>query len=135
MVDNVLKRFRRIDILVNNAGISIQKPILETTLDDWFRVINTNLTSAFLCSKAVGRIMIKQGGGVIINIASVHGPYVAIPRRVAYTTSKAGLDGLTRTIAVEQARYRIRAVCVAPGWIATERVLDLIRKGCNLFGV
>lgn len=129
MVNKVLERFGRIDILVNNAGISIQKPILETTLDDWFRVINTNLTSAFLCSKAVGRVMIKQGGGVIINIASVHGPYIAIPRRVAYTASKAGLDGLTRAIAVEWARYGIRAVCVAPGWIATERVLDLIRRG------
>lgn len=128
MVSKTLERFGRIDILVNNAGISIQKPLLEMTLEDWRRVIDINLTGVFLCTQAVARVMVQQGRGVIVNMASSLG-FVAIPRRAAYSASKAGVIGLTRELAVELAPYGIRVVGVAPGWIATQRVLNLAKKG------
>jgi len=128
MVSKTLERFGRIDILFNNAGISIQKSLLEMTLEDWRRVIDVNLTGVFLCSQAVARVMIQQRRGVIINMASSLG-FVAIPRRAAYCASKAGVIGLTRELAVELAPYGIRVVAVAPGWIATQRVLNLAKRG------
>ncbi|PUA33660.1 MAG: hypothetical protein B7O98_04410 [Zestosphaera tikiterensis] len=128
MVSKTLERFGRIDILVNNAGISIQKPLLEMALEDWRRVIDINLTGVFLCTQAVARVMVQQGRGVIVNMASSLG-FVAIPRRAAYSASKAGVIGLTRELAVELAPYGIRVVGVAPGWIATQRVLNLAKKG------
>jgi len=128
MVSKTLERFGRIDILVNNAGISTQKPLLEMTLEDWRRVIDINLTGVFLCTQAVARVMVQQGRGVIVNMASSLG-FVAIPRRAAYSASKAGVIGLTRELAVELAPYGIRVVGVAPGWIATQRVLNLAKKG------
>jgi len=128
MVSKTLERFGRIDILFNNAGISIQKSLLEMTLEDWRRVIDVNLTGVFLCSQAVARVMIQQRRGVIINMASSLG-FVAIPRRAAYCASKAGIIGLTRELAVELAPYGIRVVGIAPGWIATQRVLNLANRG------
>jgi len=128
MVSKTLERFGRIDILFNNAGISIQKSLLEMTLEDWRRVIDVNLTGVFLCSQAVARVMIQQRRGVIINMASSLG-FVAIPRRAAYCASKAGVIGLTRELAVELAPYGIRVVAIAPGWIATQRVLNLAKRG------
>jgi len=128
MVKKTLDAFGKIDILINNAGIAIQKPALEMTLDEWKKIIDVNLTGVFLCSQAVGRVMVKQGGGVIINMASMLG-FIAIPKRSAYCASKAGVIGLTKELAVEWAKYGIRVVGVAPGWVATKRVIELTKKG------
>jgi len=128
MVKTAVDNFGRVDILVNNAGIAMQKPALEMTLEDWQKIINVNLTGVFLCSQAVGKVMVKQGGGVIINMASMLG-YLGLPRRSAYCASKAGVIGLTKELAVEWAEQGIRVVAIAPGWVATERVVNLIKKG------
>ncbi len=127
-VGKVVEKHGRIDILVNNAGAFLQKPALEMDLEDWNRVINVNLTAVFLVSQAVAKYMVKLGGGVIINISSMLG-LMGLELRSAYCASKAGVIGLTKALAVEWAKYGIRVVAVAPGYIATERVIDLARRG------
>jgi 3-oxoacyl-[acyl-carrier protein] reductase len=129
IVKVTLEKYGRIDILVNNAGIAIQKAAIDMDLSDWQRVIDINLTAVFLCSQAVAKHMIKSGrGGVIINISSMLG-FMGLELRSAYCASKAGVIGLTKALAVEWGKYGIRVVAVAPGYVATERVIDLIRRG------
>ncbi len=128
MVEKAVEKFGKVDILINNAGIAIQKPALDMTLEEWRRIIDVNLTGVFLCSQAAARVMVKHGGGVIINMASMLG-FIAIPKRSAYCASKAGVIGLTKELAVEWAKYGIRVVGVAPGWVATRRVIELTKKG------
>jgi NAD(P)-dependent dehydrogenase (short-subunit alcohol dehydrogenase family) len=115
-----LDRLGRLDILINNAGIS---PVLARSealaLADWKRILEVNLTGAFICSQAAGRQMLADGGGSIINISSVHGR-VGSPRLAAYAASKGGLELLTRTLAVEWADRNVRVNAVAPGYFATE---------------
>jgi NAD(P)-dependent dehydrogenase (short-subunit alcohol dehydrogenase family) len=111
-------RFGRLDALVNNAGIAIFKPILATTLDDWSRVLAVNLTGPFLCSQACVPIMRKNGGGAIVNIASISG-LRASTLRVAYGTSKAGVIQLTKQQAAEFGEFGIRANAIAPGPVDT----------------
>jgi meso-butanediol dehydrogenase/(S,S)-butanediol dehydrogenase/diacetyl reductase len=112
------RAFARIDALVNNAGVAVFKPILETTLEDWNRVLSTNLTGAFICSQACAPVMLRTGGGSIVNIASISG-LRASTLRVAYGTSKAGLIQLTQQLAVELGAVGIRANCIAPGPVDT----------------
>lgn len=111
-------RFGRIDALVNNAGIAIFKPILEVTLEDWSKVMATNLTGPFLMTQAVAPLMRDQGGGAIVNITSISG-LRASTLRVAYGTSKAGLAHLTKQQAAELGEYGIRVNAVAPGPVDT----------------
>ncbi|WP_374304305.1 SDR family NAD(P)-dependent oxidoreductase [Ferrovibrio sp.] len=111
-------RFGRVDALVNNAGIAIFKPILEVTLEDWSRVIATNLTGPFLMTQAVAPLMRDQGGGAIVNVTSISG-LRASTLRVAYGTSKAGLAHLTKQQAAELGEYGIRVNAVAPGPVDT----------------
>ena len=118
VVDATVERFGTIDILVNNAGISWGERPEAMTLAQWKKVIDVNLTGAFLCSQAVGREMIKHRYGRIINIASiagmqgnVNGPYYA-----GYAASKAGLMGLTRELAASWGRHGIRVNAIAPGF-------------------
>jgi NAD(P)-dependent dehydrogenase (short-subunit alcohol dehydrogenase family) len=111
-------RWGRIDVLVNNAGIDDDTPFLEIDRARWRAVVDTNLTGVFLMSQAVGREMAKTGGGVILHTASIDasggdGPYAA------YNASKAGLLGLSRTMALELAAHRIRSNCVSPGFTHT----------------
>jgi NAD(P)-dependent dehydrogenase (short-subunit alcohol dehydrogenase family) len=117
-VERARARFGRIDALVNNAGISVFKPMLEVTLEEWQRVMAVNLTGPFLMTQAVAPIMRDQGSGAIVNIASISG-LRASTLRVAYGTSKAGLAHLTRQQAVELAQYGIRVNAVAPGPVDT----------------
>jgi NAD(P)-dependent dehydrogenase (short-subunit alcohol dehydrogenase family) len=120
VVDQVVKQFSRIDILVNNAGISpIWKRVEETGKDAWDQIIATNLTGAFLCAQAVGKVMIKQKSGRIINMTSVGGK-VALPRLVAYCASKAGIISLTQVLAAEWAQHNILVNAIGPSYVETE---------------
>src|SRR6201996_8932460 len=111
-------RFRRLDALVNNAGIAVFSPLLETTDQDWSRVLAVNLTGPFLCTKAAAPLMREQGGGAIVNITSISAVR-ASTLRSAYGTSKAGLAHLTKQLAVELASLGIRVNGVAPGPVDT----------------
>jgi gluconate 5-dehydrogenase len=120
VVNQVMKQFSRIDILVNNAGISpIWKRAEDTSKEDWEQIIATNLTGAFLCAQAVGKVMIKQKSGKIINMTSVGGE-VALPRLVAYCASKAGIISLTQVLAAEWAQHNILVNAIGPSYVETD---------------
>lgn len=128
-IEEAFRRFGKVNILVNNAGIAIQRAAIDMELSEWQRVIDINLTGVFICSQAFAKRLIKDGvGGVIINISSMLGK-TGLELRSAYCASKAGVIGLTKSLAVEWGKYGIRVVAVAPGYIATQRVIELVRKG------
>ena len=108
-----------IDVLVNNAGITFARKSLELTDEEWERMLSTNLTSMFRCARAVAPSMIARGGGRIINLGSMWGR-MGVPQFAAYCVSKAGVDALTRCLAVEWARHGIRVNGLAPGYIRTD---------------
>lgn len=112
-------RWGRLDILVNNAGINIRKPAQQLGLDEWHRVLDTNLTSAFLCARAVYPVMKAGGSGKIINIGSIMSIFGAgfLP---VYAASKGGIVQLTKALASGWARDNIQVNAVLPGWIDTE---------------
>ncbi|NBS72042.1 MAG: SDR family oxidoreductase [Betaproteobacteria bacterium] len=118
-VDTIEKYFGRIDAWVNNAGVAVFKPILQTTFEEWRYVLSTNLEGAFLCTQACAPVMLKTGGGSIVNIASISG-LRASTLRVAYGTSKAALIHLTKQQAVKLGNVGIRVNVVAPGPVDTE---------------
>ncbi|CAA9415777.1 MAG: 3-oxoacyl-[acyl-carrier protein] reductase [uncultured Rubrobacteraceae bacterium] len=119
MVEAVMGEFGRVDVLVNNAGVSRIVPAEETTLADWRRVLEVNLTGPFLMSREVGKEMLSGGEGSIINVSSVAG-LLGIADRAAYNASKHGLVGLTRTLAAEWGGRGVRVNAVCPGWVKTE---------------
>lgn len=119
MVKSVLDAHGRIDILMNNAGVGGNTPFLETSLADWNRIVGINLTGAFLVAQAVAREMVKTGGGKIVNIASLSGQRGG-NGRAAYGSAKAGLELLTKVMAVELAPHNINVNNIAPGAIETE---------------
>ncbi len=118
MVEAILGQFGRIDILVNNAGITRDRLILRMTEEDWDAVLDVNLKGTFHCTKAVIRHMAKQRSGKIVNIASVSGE-MGNPGQANYSASKAGVIGLTKTIAREFAARGINVNAIAPGFIQT----------------
>lgn len=120
-VQRIVKEFRRIDILVNNSAIRSHKSILEISEEEWRSVIDTNLTGVFLCCKAVGPVMIRQGGGRIINISSRSGVR-GRANFAAYCASKGGLNQLNRALALEWAPHNILVNAVAPGMMNTDSV-------------
>lgn len=117
-VRGIEERFCRIDALINNAGIADFMPILETPLETWSRILAVNLTGPFICTQACAPVMLKNGGGSIVNIVSISG-YRASTLRVAYGTSKAGLMQLTRQQAAELGDKGIRVNAIAPGPVDT----------------
>jgi len=118
MVEAILEKFGKIDILVNNAGITRDKLILRMTEEDWDAVLNVNLKGTFNCTKVVVRHMAKQRSGKIVSIASVVGE-MGNAGQANYSASKAGVIGLTKTIAREFAQRRINVNAIAPGYIET----------------
>jgi len=139
MVEATLSQFGRIDVLINNAGISWGAPVEEMRLEDWNKVIETNLTGTFLCAQAVGKVMIRQGrgensarknsAGKIINVASVAGLGGApaeLPA-IGYHASKGGVISFTKDLACKWASHNIQVNAIAPGWFPTHmsnRVLE-----------
>jgi NAD(P)-dependent dehydrogenase (short-subunit alcohol dehydrogenase family) len=126
-VAEVIKGFSRIDVLVNNAGINIPKRALDVTEDDWDRILDVNLKGVFFCAQAVGREMVRQGSGKIINIASQNG-VVGYYDRVAYCSSKAGVVNLTRVLAIEWAPYQVNVNAVAPTFVLTPLTEKMFAK-------
>jgi len=115
----VISVFGHVNALVNNAGVAVFKPVLETSFEEWRTVLGTNLDGAFICSQVFGRLIVEQGGGAIVNIASISG-LRASTLRVAYGTSKAALIQLTKQYAVELGNSNVRVNVIAPGPVDTE---------------
>ncbi len=121
VVDATLSQFGRVDILINNAGASWGAPVEEMRLEHWNKVIETNLTGTFLFSQAVGKVMITQRRGKIINIASVAGLHGAPPefQAIGYHASKGGVISFTRDLACKWGIHNIQVNAIAPGWFPT----------------
>lgn len=115
------EEYGRVDILVNNAGICRNTPALETPDAEWLEVFDINVNGVFWCSRAFGRVMVAQGQGSIINIASMSGLIVNKPQpQAAYNASKAAVAHLTRSLAAELAPFGVRVNTISPGYIGTE---------------
>ncbi len=121
LADTVLNKFGHIDVLINNAGICKHINAEKMSFKEWYDVINVNLNGVFLMSQAIGRVMIQQKKGSIINISSMSGIIVNTPQRqCAYNASKAGVIMLTKSLASEWAEYNIKVNTIAPGYMKTE---------------
>ncbi|MBI5032193.1 MAG: 2-dehydro-3-deoxy-D-gluconate 5-dehydrogenase KduD [Chloroflexi bacterium] len=124
IVGDIVAHLGRLDILVNNAGIIRRAPALEFSEKDWDDVIHINLRSVFFLSQAAGRVMAKQGGGKIINVASMLSFQggIIVP---SYTAAKSGVAGITKALANEWAKYKINVNAIAPGYMATENTAPI----------
>jgi NAD(P)-dependent dehydrogenase (short-subunit alcohol dehydrogenase family) len=126
LVQQISGRFGRIDVLVNNAGINMKKDFTEVTDDEFDRILHTNVKSVFTLSREVVKTMLPRKKGNIINISSMASQY-GIPKVIAYSASKAAIEGMTRAMAVELSPDGILVNCIAPGFIAT----DMSAKALN----
>ena len=121
----IIARFGEVNILINNAGINVRKSIDDLTLEDWRRVMDTNVTSAFLMCRALVPHMRGRGYGRILNMTSIMS-HVSIPNRVAYSSSKAALLGMTKALALELTSERITVNGISPGPFLTEMTRPLL---------
>ena len=130
VVDQTVRRFGKVDILINNAGVTWGEEPETMPLDKWQRVIDANLTGAFLFAQAAGRDMLKRQWGRIINIASIAGLHSSVsgPHYAAYAASKAGLMGLTRELAASWGARGIRVNAIAPGFFHSRMADAVIEK-------
>ena len=126
LVEDIIGKYGKIDVLVNNAGINMKKEFTDVTDEDFQRILMTNVTSVFALSREVVKHMLQKGAGSIINISSMASQY-GIPKVIAYTASKAAIEGMTKAMAVELSPKGIRVNCIAPGFIAT----DMSAKALN----
>ena len=132
MVNETIQKFGGVDILVNNAGGGFPTvPLLEMAEEAWDKVVTLNLKSTFLCCRAVGRVMVKQRRGSVINMASMAG-LGPLPLGTNYGAAKAGVKNLTETLAMELAPYRVRVNALAPGPIETPMTAELYQKDPEL---
>ena len=127
MVEQIIEEFGHIDVLVNNAGIAIDNEFEDREVKDWVTTLGTNLIGVFLVSKYVGKYMMKQQSGKIINISSTNGLDTTYPYSIDYDASKAGLVNLTKNLAIQFAPY-INVNAVAPGWVDTGMNDDLSKS-------
>lgn len=123
LIAKAVEQNGRVDILINNAGTSVRKMPQDLSEEEWHHVLDTNLTSAFLCSQSAYRVMSKQGGGKMINIGSMMSLFGA-PYATPYASSKGGIVQMTRALATAWAKENIQVNAVLPGWIDT----DLTRR-------
>lgn len=129
MVETVEAEFGSVDVLVNNAGITINTPAEEMSLAEWRRVVDVNLTGAFLCAKHAGRSMIANDGGSIVNVSSVSAFVANHPQpQAGYNASKAGVEGLKNQLASEWAKHGVRVNNINPGYIATDMVEEVLEN-------
>jgi NAD(P)-dependent dehydrogenase (short-subunit alcohol dehydrogenase family) len=135
VVSATLSEFGQIDILINNAGISWGAPAEELRLEDWNKVIETNLTGTFLCAQAVGKVMIHQRRGKIINIASIAGLGGAPPElpAIGYHASKGGVISFTKDLACKWAVHNIQVNAIAPGWFPTHMSNRVLERHSDVF--
>jgi hypothetical protein len=127
MVETVMDAFGRIDVLVNNAGVFTEGNVVDTSEEDWNRILGVNLSGVFFCMKYSIPEMIKGGGGVVVNISSEAG-LVGIGNQVAYNVSKTGVIALTKSAALDFAGDNIRVNCLCPGRVLTPLVKEVIRS-------
>jgi NAD(P)-dependent dehydrogenase (short-subunit alcohol dehydrogenase family) len=126
LTTTTLGRFGHIDVLVNNAGIGAQVAAEDEPIEDFRRVVDVNVNALFLLSQLVGRQMIEQGRGSIVNIASILGLVASAPiKQASYTASKGAVVNLTRELGAEWARKGIRVNAIAPGWFPSEMTTDM----------
>jgi NAD(P)-dependent dehydrogenase (short-subunit alcohol dehydrogenase family) len=123
----LVERFEKIHILINNAGVNVRKPVTEFTLEEWRRVMDTNVTAAFLMCRSIIPHMKGEGYGRILNMTSIMS-WVSLPGRAAYAASKSALIGITRTLALELAPEAITVNGISPGPCATEMNRPLIEN-------
>jgi 3-oxoacyl-[acyl-carrier protein] reductase len=128
LVERSLDAFGRLDALVNNAGAGQVADSETLALADWQRIIDLDLSAPFRCAQAAARPMLTAGRGVIVNVSSLLG-HLGLARRAAYGAAKHGLEGLTKTLAVEWARRGVRVVSVAPAYVATELLAGTSKAG------
>jgi NAD(P)-dependent dehydrogenase (short-subunit alcohol dehydrogenase family) len=136
VVERAVSELGRIDVLVNNAGTAWGAPAEDFPLEGWQKVIDVNLTGLFRFTQLVGRVMIEQGGGKIVNVASVAAFGGAPPElmdAVAYSASKGGVVSLTRDLAVKWARHGITVNAIAPGWFPTEMSRRVLERSGDAF--
>jgi len=135
LVDTTLSHFGRIDVLINNAGVSWGAPVEQMSLEDWNKVIETNLTGTFLCAQAIGKVMIIQRRGKIINIASIAGLGGAPPElpAIGYHASKGGVISFTKDLACKWALHNIQVNAIAPGWFPTHMSNRVLERYGDLF--
>ena len=124
MVDKILDKFNKIDILINNAGITKDNLLLRMSEDDWDKVIAVNLKGTFVCTKLVSKVMLKQRFGKMVNLASIIG-IIGNAGQANYAASKAGIIGLTKSVAKELASRNICVNAIAPGFIRTDMTSKL----------
>ncbi len=118
MVAKAVATFGKVDILLNNAGMNIRKPVVDLSAEEWDRVLSTNLKGIFLVAQRVGKEMIKQKSGKVINIASILG-VIGLPWLAPYAASKGGIVQLTKVLALEWAQFNINVNAIAPAYIRT----------------
>lgn len=130
MVDSVLSNLGDIHVLVNNAGIlSESVPTVESSIENWDRVVAVHLRGNYLCNRRVGQWMVTQKTGVIVNIGSIVGIVGGFPSVHSNQAAKAGIAQITRDLAVEWAKYNIRVNCVAPGYVMTPKTAKKVKSG------
>jgi glucose 1-dehydrogenase len=138
LIEDTINHYGRIDVLVNNAGIQKDMPFAETATEEWYKIISVDLTGPFVCSsrEAIKKMQKQENpkGGCIINISSVH-QQIPKPHYIPYATSKAGLEMMTKTMALELAKYNIRANIVAPGAVDTDMNIELKENKIELENV